>query len=443
MSRVWPCNYVQVTHFANVCSTSTKISISTKTGKGITRTSTTSVTTTKTALSSSFTTINQSVYSTAHQTQNTTLVLDATSTALSTETTTTTSTLFETLLVTTTYSTALVTSTAVVTSTLPAIQRRETSISILPDRTYPSSTPELPSNGTLNARQNSNGQCRPATFTPDDVPDYASPCRDLRSYSTACQQLGVTGKTLTLSPSTEVVTRTSVTTSTPTLIIVSTKSFQATTTNVLVLPITQFYTSITNLTTTQTVTTTATSVVTSTVISLIRTNTTSTKPVTISVLATSTTYETSVALATPTPSACSSFRLTAPSLVIGSYFRSFGASEKLGFTPLPALAATFSLDSQNRLYETSTKLYLNTDPTGLYYVYLDPSTQVDAGGYAYLKCKIDGGKLACNREGESKGGFWWCPVIGPPDALIWGTDEDRVRAGGWDCVAIAAQVECV
>lgn len=80
-------------------------------------------------------------------------------------------------------------------------------------------------------------------------------------------------------------------------------------------------------------------------------------------------------------------------------------------------------------------------------MYTDSAGTIDSGGYAYLTCSgaVEGGKLSCEAgEGRKKEGrFWWCPVIAPPDALVWGTDEERIRAGGWDCVGLGVGVECV
>jgi hypothetical protein len=129
---------------------------------------------------------------------------------------------------------------------------------------------------------------------------------------------------------------------------------------------------------------------------------------------------------------------------VGSYIRTFGASEKLGFTSSSSSAAVLSLDASNRLFEPSTGLYLNTDAAGLYYVYADPESEVASGGYRYLTCSVEKGKLECSAgEAKGEGKFWWCPIIGPPDALVWGTDAERVKAGGWDCVGLGVGVECV
>jgi hypothetical protein len=128
---------------------------------------------------------------------------------------------------------------------------------------------------------------------------------------------------------------------------------------------------------------------------------------------------------------------------VGSYIRSFGESEKMGFTSDSGLAGTFSLDSSSHLYQPSTDLYPNTDAGGLYYVYAETAATVDTDSYLYLTCKLsDEGEVACT---ASNGGdtFYWCPVIGPPDALIFGNEASRQKANGVDCVALKVEVECV
>ncbi|KAH5332335.1 hypothetical protein HBI12_054870 [Parastagonospora nodorum] len=400
--------------------TLTTVLTSTKTAKGSTRTSTQSTTVTATAVVTKVATVDRSVVSTNQQTQLTTLIMPQNSTAFATEIATTTSTVFETVLLTNTYSTAVVTSTV----GTPSLQRRDTSISVLPDRPHHTT---LPSNATLNARQN-NGKCNPSIFTPDNVPDYASPCRDLKSYSTACQKLGVTGKTMTLPASISYTTRTTTTTTTPTIVVNITKTFQATTTKAVTSPVTRLHTAVENTTTTQTITTTSTSTLTSTVTSYITSNTTRISTLTTSIIATSTT----LIAPTPSPTSCTSnFRLsvTGTPATVGTYIRTFGASEKLGFTPNATLSSTFSLDSASRLFEPSTSLYANTDAGGLYYVYAEAAGTVESAGYLYITC-----------EGM---GFYWCPVIGPPDALVFGSEEGRVQAAGWDCVGLGVRVECI
>ncbi|KAH4096402.1 hypothetical protein HBH46_166840 [Parastagonospora nodorum] len=416
--------------------TSTTVLTSTKTAKGSTRTSTQSITVTATAIVTKVATVDRSVVSTNQQTQLTTLIVPQNSTAFATEIATTTSTVFETVLLTNTYSTAVVTSTV----GTPSLQRRDTSISVLPDRPHHTT---LPSNATLNARQN-NGKCNPSIFTPDNVPDYASPCRDLKSYSIACQKLGVTGKTMTLPASISYTTRTTTTTTTPTIVVNITKTFQATTTKAVTSPVTRLHTAVENTTTTQTITTTSTSTLTSTVTSYITSNTTRTSTLTTSIIATSTALITPTP--TPSPSSCTSdFRLsvTGTPATIGTYIRTFGASEKLGFTPNATLSSTFSLDSASRLFEPSTSLYANTDSDGLYYVYAEAAGTVESAGYLYITCEVSGeGDLECKATNGGDG-FYWCPVIGPPDALVFGSEEGRVQAAGWDCVGLGVRVECI
>lgn len=123
--------------------------------------------------------------------------------------------------------------------------------------------------------------------------------------------------------------------------------------------------------------------------------------------------------------------------------RSFGESEKMGFTNDTSVAAILSLDSQNRLYEPSTSFYPNTEDRGLYYVYQETAATVDGNGYLYLQCKVEGGKFGCSKKGQDGGRFWWCPVIAPPDALVFGSEAGRVEAGGADCVGLNVQQECV
>jgi hypothetical protein len=416
--------------------TSTTISISTKTAKGATRTSTKSTTITATAVVTSLVTINQSIVSTQEQTQLTTLVLPETSTTLSTETTTTTSTVFETLVLTTTFSTEVVTSTAVVTASLAPVKRQY--VSVLPDRPHPT---DVPSNGTLNARQQNNGQCRPSIFTPDYIPSYASPCHDPRSYTTACLALRVTGKTQTLPASTLYLTQTITSTTTPTLVVETTKTSRETTTSTLILPLTSIHTSIQNQTTTRTLTTTSTLLTTSTLTQIASEVTTRTSTLLASEIATQTTVQTQTTTPTPTPASCSSFRLSVSGIAIGGYVSSNGPSEKMGFTLLPSSAPIFALDSANRVYEVSTNLYPNTDASGLYYVYQETKEFVEGGNYAYLTCDVK--KKTCGVQGRGDARFWWCPVIGPPDALVVGSLSDRIAAGGWDCVEAKVGVECV
>jgi hypothetical protein len=114
----------------------------------------------------------------------------------------------------------------------------------------------------------------------------------------------------------------------------------------------------------------------------------------------------------------------------------------MGYTLLPSSAAIFSLDSQSRLFEVGTNYYPNTDASGLYYVYQETLQTVSDGGYAFLTCKAgEGGE--CAVKGREGVGFWWCPVIGPPDALVAGSEADRVEARGWDCIKAGVTVECV
>jgi hypothetical protein len=181
---------------------------------------------------------------------------------------------------------------------------------------------------------------------------------------------------------------------------------------------------------------------TSTITSYITANTTQTTTVTTSVVATST----AIITPTPTPSSCTSnFRLAVngTSQTVGSYIRSFGESEKMGFASNSSIAGVFSLDAESRLYESSTNLYPNTDTAGLYYVYGETAATVDSEKYQYLTCKVDAkGKVTCT---ATNGGdmFYWCPVIGPPDALVFGNEESRVKAAGWDCVGLDLRVECL
>lgn len=407
-----------------------------KTAKAATKTNTQSITTTNTAIVTNVATVDRTVVLTKQQMQLTTLVLPQNSIALTTETAMTTSTVFETVVLTTIFSTTVVTSTPTATS---ALQRRDTSISVLPDRPHHAT---LPSNATLNARQNI-GKCSPSVFTPDNVPDYASPCRDLKSYSTACQKLGVTGKTMTVPASTSYTTKTTTTITTPTMIVNVTKIYQATTTQAQTNLITQLHTSIENTTTTQTLTSTSTSTLTSTLTSYLTSNTTLTTTLTTSLIATSTALITP----TPSPSSCTSnFRLSVigTPATVGTYIRTFGASEKLSFTPNITLSSIFSLDAASRLYEPSTNLYTNTDAGGLYYVYGETAGTVESAGYLYLQCEVseEEGRLRCTARNGGDG-FYWCPVIGPPDALVFGSEEGRVAAGGWDCVGLGVRVECV
>jgi hypothetical protein len=113
----------------------------------------------------------------------------------------------------------------------------------------------------------------------------------------------------------------------------------------------------------------------------------------------------------------------------------------MGFTPSSSNATIFSLDSNNRLFEPSTNLYPNTDASGLYYVYQETKAFVEGGGYAFLTCDV--GKGSCGVVDREDAGFWWCKVIGPPDALIAGSASDREVAGGSDCVRAGVGVECV
>lgn len=114
----------------------------------------------------------------------------------------------------------------------------------------------------------------------------------------------------------------------------------------------------------------------------------------------------------------------------------------MGFTSNTSLAGIFALDSSSHLFEPSTNLYPNTDDGGLYYVYAETAATVDTEGYLYLSCEIDQGGMGCTaRNGGDT--FYWCPVIGPPDALVFGNEGSREVAGGGDCVALKVEVDCV
>jgi hypothetical protein len=92
----------------------------------------------------------------------------------------------------------------------------------------------------------------------------------------------------------------------------------------------------------------------------------------------------------------------------------------MGFTNDISQAAVLSLDEQNRLYEPSSGLYPNTDTAALYYVYLETKATMDSAGYLYLTCSTDRGKFTCTAtSGADK--FYYCPIIAPPDALVFGT----------------------
>ncbi|KAH8730781.1 hypothetical protein GQ44DRAFT_736446 [Phaeosphaeriaceae sp. PMI808] len=348
----------------------------------LTKTST-SIKTAKTATTTTtlFTTTDQSFFSTQEQTQFTTSVLPETTTSLTTQTTTT-STIFETERITTTFSTAIVTSTAVVTSTLPPVLKRDATVtpSILPDRPHHA---RLFFNNTLAARQQkpNDSQCFPLTWGAEDIPKYAQPCRGSRAYSTACQKLGIGERTTTVQPSAATTTTTTTLTTTPML--TATQTVRATTTKVITSPITQLRTTVNTVTKLQTVTTTTTTILTSTITSIVSAFNTSTTTTTESVIATSTQILTSTATATPTPPApCPGpFILNVTGSTAGIYIRSFGESEKMGFTNNITLAATLALDNQTRLYEPSTGLYPNTDDGDLYYVYQETPATIGASGW--------------------------------------------------------------
>jgi hypothetical protein len=383
---------------------------------------------------------------TQQQTQINTLVIPLNVTSLTTETITTTSTVFETLRLTKTFSTAIVTSTAVVTSTPAPVQRRDASISILPDRYEPTTTAHPSSNGTLHARQASNVQCRPATWGMDTIPQYATQCRDSKAYSSACQKMGVIAKTTTLQPSATYTTKVIFQTITPTIILSTTKTVLQTTARTLTNPITRLQTTNVTLTTFQTLTTTSTSFTTSTLTSTVRLNTTLTSTALVSAVATSTTLTTSTFLATPTPCP-GSFRLSVTGTPVGNYIRSFGESEKYSFTSNTTLSTVFALDASSLLYEPATNMYPNTEDRPLYYVYQESVQTIQDNGYLRLKCGLgQGGAFDCAKTGgtaDGKGKFFWCPVIAPVDALVFGSEEGKNQANGVDCVELDVAQECV
>jgi hypothetical protein len=258
--------------------------------------------------------------------------------------------------------------------------------------------------------------------------------------------MGVMAKTTTLQPSATYSTEVIIQTITPTILLGTTKTFLQTTTRVLTNPTTRLHTTNVTLVTVQTLTTTSTYFTTSTLTSTIRLNTTLTSTALVSAIATSTTLTTSTFLATPTPCP-GSFRLRVTGTPVGNYIRSFGESEKYSFTPNATLSTIFAFDASSLLYEPSTNMYPNTEDRPLYYVYQESLETIQDNGYLRFKCGLgQGGAFECAKTGgagDGKGRFWWCPVIGPVDALVFGSEEGKNQAGGVDCVGLGVAQECV
>jgi hypothetical protein len=260
--------------------------------------------------------------------------------------------------------------------------------------------------------------------------------------------MGVFAKTTTLKPSATYTTKIITKTVTPTIFVNTTKTFLQTTTRAVTNPTTRVHTTNLTLTTVQTLTTTSTSLTTSTLTTTILLNTTLTSTALISAIATSTSLTTSTHLATPT--ACpGSFRLHVTGTPAGTYIKSAGESEKLTFTSDSSAATVFGLDASALLYEPSTNLYPNTEDRGLYYVYQESVQTITDNAYLRLKCSFDASTgFACEKVGgkdgeDGKGRFWWCPVIAPVDALVFGSEAGRQQAGGVDCVGLGVRQECV
>jgi hypothetical protein len=258
--------------------------------------------------------------------------------------------------------------------------------------------------------------------------------------------MGVKAKTTTLQPSATYTTKVIIQTITPTVVLSTTKTFLRSTTRVLTEPTTHLHTINVTLITIQTLTTTSTSLTTSTLTSTIRLNTTLTSTALVSAIATSTTLTTSTFLATPTP--CPEFfRLRVTGTSVGNYIRSFGESEKYSFTSNTTLSTVFALDASSLLYEPATNMYPNTEDRPLYYVYQESVQTIQDNGYLRFKCGLGkGGAFECGKTGgalDGQGDFWWCPVIAPVDALVFGSEEGKNQATGVDCVRLGIMQECV
>jgi hypothetical protein len=91
------------------------------------------------------------------------------------------------------------------------------------------------------------------------------------------------------------------------------------------------------------------------------------------------------------------------------------------------------------VYEASSGLYLNTDDLPLYYVYAETQEYVEEAAFLYLTCSTEKGRVACTAVSGADT-FFHCPVVGPPDALIFGTVEGGKASA--DCVKLGVTPVC-
>jgi hypothetical protein len=134
-----------------------------------------------------------------------------------------------------------------------------------------------------------------------------------------------------------------------------------------------------------------------------------------SIVATLTQAETSTVVPQP-PATCTSFKVGVSGSAPGQYLNVHG--DTVGFTNDVAAAAGFAIDSQGRLSERSSGLYLNINSAPLFTVYLNSESEVRGFGYVFFTCSATPGDLQCTAGSGTN--FYYCPTAGNGN-LVFGT----------------------